>query len=134
LRRAAQQRLQTRKQLDHLERLGQVIVGAELQPDDLVDHLAARREHNDRRVNIALAQVAADVEAVFSGQHDVKNNCVERFARRACQPYLAVGRGLDQVAFAAQPIGESHHQARLVFDEQDTFVHSPHLTIADCRL
>src|SRR5689334_15401742 len=55
LRRAAQQRLQAREQLDHLKWLGQVVVGAELQPDDLVDHLAAGCEHNDRGVDITLS-------------------------------------------------------------------------------
>jgi hypothetical protein len=73
-RHAAQQRLDAREQLGHLERLGEVVVGAELQPDDAVEHLGARGEHQDGRRDAALPQRPAHVEPVAAGQHDVEHD------------------------------------------------------------
>ena len=114
-----QQRLEPRHQLDRLERLGQVIVGAELEADHLVDHLPSRRQHQDGRRHPALPHLAADVEAVHPRQHDVEHDEVVAAARRAREARLAVARRLDGVAFAAEPIAERQPQAGFVFDEQD---------------
>ena len=48
--RAAQDRAQPRQQLARLERLGQIIVGAHLQADHAVHGVAARGQHQDRRL------------------------------------------------------------------------------------
>ena len=44
------------------------------------------------------------------------------FDAAAFEPALAVGTGLDRVAFASESIGERQDEARLVFDEQ----YAPH--------
>ncbi len=49
-RRAAQDRLHAREQLARIERLRQIVVGAEIEPDDAIDVVAARREHQHRRL------------------------------------------------------------------------------------
>ena len=54
-RRPAQQRLEPRQQLDRLERLGQIVVGPELEADDAIDDLALGGEHQDRGLHPALA-------------------------------------------------------------------------------
>ena len=46
---------------------------------------------------------------------------IERVARRALEAALAVGRALDAVAFAGEPIGQGEDDAGLVFYEQDPF-------------
>ena len=46
------------EELDHLEWLGHVVVRAELEADDLVDHLAACSQHDDGRLDPPLAQLA----------------------------------------------------------------------------
>ena len=46
--RAAQQRLDPAQQLAQAERLGQVVVGAQLQADDLVDLLVTGGQHQHR--------------------------------------------------------------------------------------
>ena len=48
-RRAAQQRAHAGDQLARAERLGQVVVGAQLQADDAVELLGARGQHQDRQ-------------------------------------------------------------------------------------
>ena len=77
-RRPAQLGLDARQQLHHLERLGDVVVGAELQADDLVDDLAARGQHDHRRLDAAAAQLAQHVEAVHPRQHHVEQDEIER--------------------------------------------------------
>ena len=118
-RRAAQLGLDARQQLDHLERLGDVVVGAELQADHLVDHLAARGQHDDRRLDAALAQLLADVEAVQPRQHHVEEDEIERLAGGALEAALAVGARFDRVALAREPVGQRQHQAGLVLDQQE---------------
>ena len=51
------------RQFARIERLGQVIVGAEFEADDAVHILAARGEHQDRHLAL-LPQPAQDLEAI----------------------------------------------------------------------
>ena len=82
-----QQRLDARAQLLRAERLRDVVVGAHLEREHLLRFLRARGEHQDRRPETRLADVAADVEAVPAGQHDVEHDQIERLARsRAATP------------------------------------------------
>ena len=85
-RRAPQLGLDARQQLDHLERLRDVVVGAELQADDLVDDLPARGEHDDRRLDAAFAQLAHDVEAAEARQHDVEETRSNASAEARSRP------------------------------------------------
>ena len=82
---ATQQRLDPRQQLRHLERLDQVVVGAQLEADDLVDDLAPRGQHQDRRLHALLAKRAADVEAVAAREHHVEQDHVEGAGARGLE-------------------------------------------------
>ena len=62
-RRAAQDRLHAGDELARVERLRHVVVGADLEADDLVDVLVARREHEDGHVG-GRADAPADLDAV----------------------------------------------------------------------
>jgi hypothetical protein len=73
---AAHERAQARQQLGERERLGQVVVGAGVEPRDPVGHRVARREHENGAPSAGLAQPAADLEAVDVGQHQVENDRV----------------------------------------------------------
>src|SRR5262245_776514 len=53
---AAQEGFDARHQLHEAERLRHIIVRADLQPDDLVNLLAARSEHDDRRGGASRAE------------------------------------------------------------------------------
>ena len=50
---ASQQCLDTRQQLARQRRLGEVVVGTELEADDAVERLAAGREHQHRQCMVA---------------------------------------------------------------------------------
>src|SRR6185436_9812101 len=93
-----QQCLDTREQLHHLERLDEVVVGAELQSDDTIDNLPARGQHQDRRLDSALAKCAAHIEATAAWQHDVEQDGVERAGATASKSPDGVAFALDFIA------------------------------------
>ena len=68
-------------ELARAERLGQVVVGTELEAEQLVELVVARREHDDRDRRVA-AQLAGDVEAVEPGQAEVEHDEVGSIAPR----------------------------------------------------
>ena len=120
---AAQDRPQPRQQLARLERLGQIVVGAEFEPDDAVHGVAARGQHQDRRRR-PRADAAADLEPVHVGQHQVEDDGIERLARLTarCRP-----RRVPAMRHAKARLAEIvlHHlgEARVVFDQQDAVGH-----------
>ena len=70
---APQDALHACDELARVERLRQVVVGADLQPDDLVHVLVACGEHQDRDVG-ALPHTAADLDAVDVGQVEIEDH------------------------------------------------------------
>ena len=73
----AQQRPHPGQQLGEPERLADVVVGARVEPDDEVDLVGARGEHEDGEVGEVGAQPAADLEAVHPGQAEVEHEQVD---------------------------------------------------------
>ena len=115
---AAQRRLHAAAELAQRERLGDVVVGAELEAEDLVDLLGLRGEHDDRH-GAARAQAPAHLEAVEPGHHHVEHDEVERRLAEARQRLPAVDRLHDLVAVLAQRVAEQRLDRLLVVDEQD---------------
>ena len=83
--RAPQERLDPAHQLAQPERLGQVVVGAELEADDLVDLVVARRQDEDRHLGAGRAEAAEDLEAVHAGQADVEHDEVRGLRASRCR-------------------------------------------------
>jgi hypothetical protein len=107
------------QQLADGEGLGHVVVGAQLEPDHLVDLLPARGEHDDGLVEALAAQGLADLQAAGPGQHDVEDDEVRLVLAGALQPRHAVGGGDDLVALELEVVLEPEHHVRLVFHHQD---------------
>ena len=84
-------------ELTRVEGLRHVVVGADLEPDDLVDVLVARREHEDRDVR-RLADAAAELDAVAVGQVQVENDERRRVACQLDQSRLSRRGRLHAVA------------------------------------
>ena len=116
---AAQHRAHPGQQLAHLERLGQVVVGAELEADDAVDRLARGRQHHQADARMRLAQPARQRQAVLAGHVDVEDGQRRRLHRppraRAAAASAAVSHG---EAVAAEVLGEQRAQLGLVVDDQ----------------
>ena len=87
---AAHVRADPREQLARRERLGDVVVGADLEAEHAIGFFAARGHHDDRHVD-ARAQLAADLDAVAAGQHQIEHDAVVLAAQR-------LGLALDAVA------------------------------------
>ncbi len=105
---AAEQRPHAGQQLHHAERLGQVVVGAQVEPVGLVELVALGREHHDGDVPCGrlAPQAAQHREAVHIGQHDVEEHevgnglgaGVEELSRRreALRADARLGEGVER--------------------------------------
>ena len=91
---APQHRADAAAQLGQTERLGDVVVGARLEPQHRVGLGVERGEHDDRHHVAAAAQRAADLVAVGAGaERDVEQHDVEAVGAGAVDRGAAVGHG-----------------------------------------
>ena len=109
--RAPQHRLHARHELGQLERLRHVVVGAELEPDDDVMELAARRQHHDRRLAV-VADLAQHLEAVERGQHHVEHDQVDTALAEAVEPLAPVADRRHPAARTARAQASPPHGSR----------------------
>ena len=115
----AQQRPQAGEQLVELEGLGEVVVGARVQPGDAVGRLDARGEHEDGGAVALGAQHAAHRQAVDVGHHHVDHQRVEAVAPDAGQRLDPVhGRG-DVVALQLERPREGLADRAVVVGDED---------------
>src|SRR5262249_45189566 len=112
----AQEGLDARHQLHETERLGHVIIGADLQPDYLINLLAASREHDDRRGVARAAKLFADVESAYLRQHHVQYNQVQLLLRSQAQASGAVARDLHRIAFVLETVAQRYRHRLIIFD------------------
>ena len=109
---AAQQGAHPGEQLVELERLGQVVVGAGIEPGDTIGRLGARREHQDRQAVALGTQHPAHREPVDVGHHHVEDRRVGMLLLDHGQRRGAVGRLHDLVALQAEGAGQRSRIAR----------------------
>ena len=89
----AQRGADAREQFVHAERLGDVIVGAQIERLHLAAFVGAARQHDDRNRRAVLAQVPDDLEAVDVGQAEIEHEKIDRIAfDEAASAVLAVLR------------------------------------------
>src|SRR6185437_14028135 len=112
-RKPAQNRLDTQHHLARTERLGHVVVRASCETSYLVRLVAARRQQDDRHGAVR-AQVAADFQAIQTGQHEIQNNQVRRLLRHTAQGGWAVLSRRDDEAGRGEVLAEHFADARLV--------------------
>ena len=115
--------------LPWVERLGNVVVSAQLQAQDLVCILDTRGQHNDGRA-VLRPDRSADVEPVHGWQHEIENDQVRGDSPCLLEAFQAVVYGGDLVPFLAEGIGNRIRDKDLIFDNQDSLVHAV-LSMAD---
>jgi hypothetical protein len=121
----SQQRLCPRDQLAGAERLGDVVVRAEIQPEDDVLFLPLGRQHHDWHINPLATQRPAHVETVHLRQHDVEEDQIWLHGGGHVEAALPVAGDVHVESLRAQRIGQAAGQRRLVFDEQESpFAHA----------
>ena len=117
-----------RQQLARIERLRQVIVGAEIEPDDPVDVVATGRQHQHGRLRARLAQLLQHVEARESGQHDVEDDQIEILALGAAQSGDSRRHGRELYALGRKVFDQHLGETHVVVDDQEAMVgHGPRL-------
>jgi hypothetical protein len=107
-----------RDELAHGEGLGDVVVGAELEPGHLVGLGVLGGEDQDRHVRLAPDRPTY-VEARQLGEHEVEDHDARAIGPEPIEGAFAVGRGDDREPLAEQVVGDALGQRRLVLHEQD---------------
>ena len=120
-----------RKQFIHAERLGDVIVGAEVERLDLADLVAAARQHHDRDALVARADHPQQFEALHIGQSKIENDQIG-ILRQQLERGLAVRRLQDFVALRAQAHAQQLADGRLVIDHQNLERGRAHAAVSSC--
>ena len=104
-------------ELARLERLADVVVGADLEPLDAAFGLAARGQHQDRHAR-GRAQRAGELETGLARHHHVEDQEVEA---QAFELGARLGRRLgggDPIAFGQQEARKEVADAAVVVDHQ----------------
>ena len=119
---AAQDGAQAGLQLARLEGLGEIIVGADLEPDHAVHRFAARRQHQDRHVGRARRRrQRSRPSASGSMRSRITASKASRFRQRLA---LAPGGGDRHTkARPAEIVGDHPGEAVVVVDHQDALGH-----------
>lgn len=101
------------------ERLGKVVIGAELQADHPVDLVSLGGQHDHRDVG-AGTQLLADRDPVESGKHQVQQHDVVFPGQRPLKTVSAVWHDLDLGVLVAKILRRDLGQALIVLDQQDS--------------
>src|ERR671912_522384 len=117
-RRTAEQGADTAPELADGERLRDVVVGAELEPEHLVQLVVAGRQHDDRHRALG-AEPFANLQPVQSRQHQIQHDEVDVLLCEARECLLAVPCVDDCEAIALERIREQLLDGVLVVDEED---------------
>jgi hypothetical protein len=113
-----QQRPHAAPELADRERLGDVVVSAELEPEHLVELVVAGGEHHDRN-RAPRSQLLADLKPVDLRDHHVQHDQVDILGVETGERLVAVPRLDDAVSVAFERIREELLNRLLVVDEQD---------------
>ena len=112
------------RQLAQAERLRDVVVGAQLEPDDLVELGVLGRQHHDRHARLG-PDDPADLDAGQLGQHEVEEDQVGPVPPEARERFTAVGRLDHPESLCLECVRERLAERRLVLDDEDRSCHSP---------
>jgi hypothetical protein len=124
-------RADARQQLARVERLGQVIVGADLEADDAVDILALGRQHDDGRKPRLPAQAPRHRQAVLARHHPVQHQEIRQAPGQQTIECRRVFGRLDRIALAGQVFGDQLADAGIVVGDVDgVFFHAATIAAA----
>ena len=121
--RAPDDRPDAGRQLVGVERLGDVVVGAEVEALRLVGGRALGREE-DHRHRALLAELAHDLDPVEVRHDDVEEDDVGADLLGLGEGVLAAGRGDDPEALLAQRDGDELRDPGLVIGDEDQWLGS----------
>ncbi len=113
---AAQNRAHPSDELLGAEWLGHVVVGPELEADQLVRLLGPRGEHHDRHGRVP-PQLSCHVETVATGQAEVEHDQIGSLGPCQAQRVVAVGGAEhDETGVLEVVARQTHYVGRVVDD------------------
>ena len=115
---AAQHRPHAGDQLAGAERLGHVVVRAELKPDQLVGFVVAGGEHDDRHARVA-PQSVGHLEAIQAWEAKIEDHQVGVIRPRPHQRLRPVASASHRKSSAFQVVAHQLRDLGLVVDDQD---------------
>ena len=115
-------------QFVELEGLGKIVIGARVEPGDLVRPAVACGEHEHRRDAAFLAPAIEHGQPVNLGKPEIEHDRVIIFGRAHEMPVLAIGREIDGIADALKRGLELFAERGLVFYDQNAQYLSPVLS------
>jgi len=115
---APRQRTHARFQLVQVEGLGQVIVGAGVQPDDAIAHRAAGGQDQHGRGDVFAPGLLQDLQAVEPGQGQVEHDHLGRGVLPGRQRRAPVAADFHFHAASLQGAAQRRLHRRVVFDQQ----------------
>ena len=99
--RTPEQRIQAQHQFARLEGFGQIIVGAALKSRDPVFGLAARSQHQNRKI-VSRAQIGSKIETALARHHDIKHQAIEGDAVISFRAWAASAAAVTRKPLAAR--------------------------------
>ena len=109
-------------ELSQFERLGEVVVGTELEPGGLVVKPVGSRQHEDRHAAAASDDAFGNLVTRRPGDIAVKDGNVVRVNAQQLQSRVAVTRDVGRNRLQTQPIADGLCHVGLVLNDQHTQV------------
>jgi hypothetical protein len=107
-----------RGDLARAERLGDVVVAAQFQPDDAIHLVGAGGQEQHGHIGMP-AQGAADVEAGHVRQADVEDDEIDGVGRQPAQRLATQRAAIDGKTLGAQGVAQGIGNGRFVVDDED---------------
>ena len=109
-----------RQQLGEGKRLDQIVIGTGVETGHAILKRVPCGEHEDRRLDTALAQRLQDLQAVASGQRQVEQDDVERLGVDPEERPLAGPLDDDLELLALEPLAQGVGDLHFVFDDENS--------------
>lgn len=116
----AGQRPEAGEKLAKVEWLREVIVGAGIEPSNLILDRIERRQHQNRDLASVLPNRPADLDAAAARHQDVENEGIVLIGRHELQRLRAVDSFIDCVRGFAEPARHGVAQLIVVFGDKDS--------------
>src|SRR5713101_216744 len=121
--RSPQQGFNAGEQFHSIEWFCDVVIGTQLQTNDLINSLASSSQQEDRGGQACYPDPATDVETATARQHNIEDDQVKGQMSCLLKTLFAISSDIDDVALASQAIAQRHLQRFFVFYQQDALVH-----------
>ena len=118
----AENRLDACEEFAHIKGFNNEIVGAKLETYDLINDLALSGDHNDRLV-CKLAEFCANIFAVLTGKHNIKENKIGLVFLKYIDSLITVRCGAYLIAFLFERCLQKVANIAVIIDNKNFGIH-----------